>query len=113
MAVPTRTALAPADIQRALDALQRALPYGQAQDLSVTFNSTSDVDTIIPHSLVTDDWEAIDYTIIGVEALPGAAFTIYRDPTPTRKPWGKGYLVLRSSVGGIKVRLRLTTRSTS
>lgn len=79
----------------------------QHQIVSVVFD-TADADVTIPHKLLPPSPEDVDYQVIRASG-PGL---VYHDTSPTRKPWGNGYVILRSGVAGLKVDLLLTITST-
>lgn len=82
----------------------RLQPWAQWEEVDVVFNATANTDTIVPHTLLPVDPEHVNYWPI----RKGQAADVYHDVAFTRKPWGAGYIVLRSTVANAKVTLLLT-----
>ncbi len=82
----------------------RLQPWAQWEEVDVVFSSTANADTNIPHSLLPPSPEHIHY----IPLRKGQAADVYHDSTGTRKPWGTGYIILRSTVANAKVTLLLT-----
>ncbi len=93
--------------------IKRARAFTQYQYVDVVFNATANADTDIVHTLKPPTVDSLDWEVVGVNfaAAPAAAPVIYRDTSATRRPWGNGYLVLRSNVASLSVTLRLTVRA--
>lgn len=92
---------------------ERSRAYTQYEYVDVVFNSTANADTDIRHSLKVTNPEAIDFEVVRLN-LPEAPNTtpiIYRDSRAGRRPWGQGYIVLRSNIASLWVTLRLTVRT--
>lgn len=79
-------------------------PWGQWEIVDVTFNSSANVDTAVPHSLSPQVDEQIYYTPL----RKAQAADVYHNIAGTRKPWGAGFILLRSNVASAKVTLLLT-----
>lgn len=92
--------------------LRRSLPFGAYQYVDVTFNAVADADTDIRHSLRTDDPEAIDWEVVQwrFDAPPGGGVVVYKDVSATRRPWGRGYVILRCNLASVAATLRLSIR---
>lgn len=82
----------------------RTQPWAQWEEIDVAFGSSANVDTFIRHTLSPPTAEHVNYMVI----RNGQNAKIYHDPTGTRKPWGAGYILLRSDVANAKVTLLLT-----
>ncbi len=82
----------------------RLQPWAQWEEVDVVFSATPDTDTIVQHSLTPPDPEHVNYMPI----RKSQAADVYHDGTGTRKPWGAGYIVLRSPVANARVTLLLT-----
>lgn len=93
------------DVQDFYFQFRKASPYASYQELEVTFGS-ADTDMDIRHSLKTDRPDNIDYQVLRADR----ATSIYHDQSATRKVWGDGYIILRSSAANAVVRLLLTVR---
>ena len=95
------------DLRRLEQDLEKASPFSQWDYITgVTFPSGAGSDLDIRHNLRTTDSEAIDYHIVRADR----ATSLYHDQSGTRRPWGTGYIVLRSSVASAVVDLLLTIR---
>ena len=81
----------------------RSVPFSQFQAVDVTFGN-ADQDFVIEHQLRVDDAESVNYEVLRADR--GCA--IYHDQGSTRRAWGRGYIILRSTVANAKVRLRLS-----
>ena len=95
-----------------VSALERGVPAGQFQYVSVTFNSTANANTEIPHTLAVGDPEEVDYAVVDYRftSAPATVPVVYRDVSTTRRAWGKNYIVLRSNVAALSATLLLTVR---
>lgn len=82
----------------------RTQPWAQWEIVNVTFNATANVDTQIDHTLTPPTPEHVNYIVL----RSNGAQSIYHDATGTRRPWGAGYLILRSNVASAKATLLLT-----
>ena len=80
-------------------------PVVDWQYIEVTFGSAN-TDYDIRHNLTPANPEEILYQVVRADR----ATAIYHDQTGTRKAWGTGYIILRSSVASAKVTLLLTIR---
>lgn len=78
-------------------------PFAQWEEVDVTFPSTPNTDTIVRHTLVPQSPEAINY----IPIRKAQASHVYHDASGTRKPWQKGYIVVRSDIANAKVTLLL------
>lgn len=92
--------------------LDESLPYGQYEYVDVVFNATANANTEVRHTLKPPTPELVDYTVVGYKftSAPGTVPVIYRDNSATRRPWGRGYIVLRSNVSSLNATLLLTVR---
>lgn len=92
--------------------LLRLIPDGEYEYLDVTFTAAA-TDTVIPYIIITpEDPETVrwmDVTRGAVDAGGGTdtVASVYRSAQPSRIPWARGYIVLRSSVAGYTTRLKL------
>lgn len=94
--------------------IKRARAWTQYQYVNVTFNATANADTDIPYSLLKPpSYEEIDWIVVGISfpSAPAVVPVIYRDSGANRRPWGAGFIVLRSNVGGLTATLLLTVRA--
>lgn len=82
----------------------RLQPFAQWEEVDVVFNSTANADTVVVHRLEPPDPEHVNYLPI----RKGQAADVYHDTSGMRKPWGLGYIILRSPVANAKVTLLLT-----
>lgn len=82
----------------------RLQPYAQWEEVDVVFNSAANADTVVVHRLEPPDPEHVNY----LPVRKGQAADVYHDTAGTRKPWGQGYIILRSPVASAKVTLLLT-----
>jgi len=78
-------------------------PLGQWEELDVTFPSAANTDLQIRHHLVPTYPEGVNYIAVRKDR----AADVYHDTSGTRKPWGNGYMFLRSSVASARVTLLL------
>ena len=83
--------------------VERNTPYSAYEYVTVTFGSAN-TDRDIRHSLRPLSPENIHYQLVESDR----STTIYHDQTGTRRAWGPGYIVLRSSVASAVVTLLLT-----
>lgn len=86
--------------------LTRAVPSTKFEYLTVTFNSTANNDTDIPHHLNSTD---IGYLIVGYEFVIAPATTpcVYRDISGSARAWQTTYVVLRCNVASVRATLLL------
>jgi hypothetical protein len=89
---------------REFDNLLNGSPFSQYQRVTVVFNATGGLDTVIPHTLKVTNPDAVQYTVLGMDR----AGSIYHDQSATRKPWGAAFIVLRASVASLQATLLLT-----
>lgn len=89
-----------------LDQIEKRFPYKTYQVVVVTFG-TANQDLDIQHNLKAADPEMIDYTVLQAS---GPAI-VYHDTSPTRLPWAKGLIRLRSPITGLRARILLTVSS--
>ena len=89
------------------DFLGKAIPIARFQLLAVTFPTTPNLDLDIKHDLCPLNPEDVDYEVL----RSTAPTTIYHDQSGTRKPWGTGYVILRSTRAEVIVTLRLSLRA--
>jgi hypothetical protein len=82
------------------------VPYGAFEYVDVTFG-TANTDQIVEHTLETVYPEDVNYELVKADR----ATAIYNDQSASRRPWGRGYIILRSSVANAQVRLLLTTEA--
>lgn len=96
------------DVDKTVEQLRQrhlaAVPFSRYQYVDVTFGSTANLDTVITHDLLPDNPEGVNYEVVRADR----ACRIYNDESPTRRPWARGYVVLRSDTADATVRLRLT-----
>lgn len=84
---------------------EQSSPHILFQYLDVTFGS-ADTDLDIRHSISTARPDDIDYLLVRSDR----ATSIYHDQSSTRKAWGKGYVILRSSAANANCKILLTVR---
>src|SRR5690606_34344088 len=82
---------------------ERRANIGRWQIVRVHFENPNE-DTVIPHQLPTPVPEQISYQLLN---CTGPA-VLYHDGTPTRRPWGKGYIILRSNIAPVTCDVLLT-----
>lgn len=82
----------------------RLQPWAQWEVVDVTFSPTANGDTTVTHTLSPPTPEHVNYFPI----RKAQAADVYHDATGTRKPWGDGFIVLRSPVANAKVTFLLT-----
>ena len=82
----------------------RLAPFAQWEEVDVVFGSSANTDTVVKHTLEPPDPEHVNYVCV----RKGQAADVYHDSSGTRKPWGQGYILLRSPVANAKVTLLLT-----
>ena len=87
--------------------LEGGIPATSFEYVDVTFGSAN-VDHDILTALRPASPEDIAYLVVRADR----ATSLYHDQSGTRRPWGAGYLVLRSSVANAVVRLLLFTPRT-
>lgn len=87
----------------AREQLKRRAPEGRWETVTVTFDAAH-TDVVVPHALPTPDPEQIDYKILRTN---GPGF-VYHDGAATRRPWGTGFIVLRSTTAPLVADLRLS-----
>lgn len=88
--------------------LKQATPLTSFQYVEVTF-AGANVDFDIKHALKPTNSENIHYIVVRKDR----STDIYHDQSGTRRAWGKGYIVLRSSVANAKVTLLIFTPRTA
>lgn len=92
---------------RTLEELERAqrrmAAYAQYEYVDAVFG-TAGVDVVVPHTLRPGHPEQVNYELVKADS----ACKVYHDASSTRRPWGDGYIVLRSDVSNTRVRLRLS-----
>lgn len=104
--------------QAAMNRLQQDVrkytPAIEFEYVDVTFNSSANVDTVISTRLRPANPEDVIYTVVGLDFLsnPATVPVIYKDTSTTRKPWGVGFIVLRSNVGSLVAHLKLEIKRT-
>lgn len=82
-------------------------PLAQYEEVDVVFPDTPHTDLEVPYTnLKPPSPEQIDYQVV----RQSQAAVIYHDVSGTRKPWPRGFILLRSNVGGARATLRLSTR---
>lgn len=82
--------------------LAKGLAFDGLQYVDVTFGA-ADTDLDIRHTLNPTSFEDVGYLVVKADR----ATSIYNDQTGTRRPWGQGYIILRSSVADATVTLLL------
>jgi hypothetical protein len=95
------------DIEFLRNQLERRAPIGQYQILEGLQFGAPNTDLVVRHSLRPSKTEAVDYHVLKSSGFPLG----YHDTSPTRKPWGSDYVLLRSPVANLKVDLLLTVRA--
>lgn len=85
--------------------IELRLPIATSEYVDVTFASTANADTVIPHSLNTPNYDDIRYLVVEQDG----AGSVYRDLSATRRAWGRNYLILRASTASLTARLLLFT----
>lgn len=98
---------------RDLRDLENSLPYGGYEYIEMVFNATADVDTEVPYATLSPERpDDVDFQVVGVSfsSAPAAAPVVYKDTSATRRPWQRGYIVLRANVASLRATLLLTTR---
>jgi|ETNvirnome_2_130_1030620.scaffolds.fasta_scaffold67209_2 hypothetical protein len=78
-------------------------PFASFVFVDATFGSSANVDLIIEHTLTVKDAEKVRWLTITNDT----SGVVYREPAPTPRAWGDGYVVLRCSVADTNVRLLL------
>jgi len=96
-----------ADLRRLQTDLDRRVPERQSEEVTVTFLA-ADTDQDVPYTILTpEDPETIRYEPVRKDR----AADIYDDQSSAnRRRWTSTYIVLRSTVAGAIITLRLTTR---
>lgn len=84
-------------------ALRRTAPYAQYVYVDVVFGEAG-VDVLVPHTLRPGHPEQVNYGVVKTTST----CRVYHDGSATRRPWGNGYIVLRSDVDNASVRLLLS-----
>lgn len=92
------------DLTNLSDDFTRRTPTAQWEIVTVTFPDTPDTDLVIPHKLEPPTPEYIDYWVVKTSGPP----LVYHDNASGRKSWGKGFVILRSAIGGLKADILLT-----
>lgn len=95
------------DVEFLRNQLERRAPIGQYQLVEEVQFGSPNTDLVVRHSLRPGSNEAIDYQVLKSSGLP----LVYHDTSPTRKPWGRDYILLRSPVANLKIDLLLTVRA--
>ena len=85
--------------------IEASTPFVAFEYVDVTFGSAN-TDYDIRTVLRPVNPEEVEYMVVRADR----ATSIYHDQTGTRRAWGTGYLVLRSSVASAVVRLLLTLK---
>lgn len=85
--------------------LRRRTDTSRWEIVTVTFD-TADQDTVIPHRLPIADPESVNYQLL----RGTAAGYLYHNGAPTRRPWGRGYIIIRASAP-MTADIRLSTAS--
>jgi hypothetical protein len=83
--------------------VEKGLPFSAFTYIDVTFE-TANLDVQVDHTLRPITPEDINYQVVRADR----ACLIYHDQSATRRPWGRGYILLRSDTAGAKVRLLLS-----
>lgn len=91
--------------QRTRQQLKEGAPHTAFQYVNVTFLG-ADTDYDVVHSLDPPTTEDIDYVVVRADR----STNIYHDYSGTRRAWGTGYIVVRSSAASAQVTLLLTIR---
>lgn len=93
------------DIPLLWQALLRATPAAAYEFIDVVFG-TANTDHDIVHGLRPADPEDVEYVVLRADR----ATSLYHDQSGTRRPWGTGYIILRSSAASAVVRLLLMVK---
>ena len=83
--------------------IEEAAPAARFEEVIVIFGSAN-TDFDILHNLHPASPENIRYQVVNADR----ATSIYHDQSSTRKPWGTGYIILRSSAASARVTLLLS-----
>ena len=86
---------------------EQSSPFRLYQYVDVTFGA-ADTDKDIRHTILTVSPDDIDYQLVRSDR----STNIYNDHSATRKPWGEGYVILRSSAANANCKILLTVRRT-
>lgn len=82
---------------------RRTAAYAQYEYVDVVFGAAG-VDVVVPHILHPGHPEDINYEVVKTDA----PCQVFHDGSSTRRPWSAGYIVLRSDVANVQVRLLLS-----
>lgn len=84
--------------------VDRRVPFQQTEEVTVTFKAAN-TDQEIRHTLKTEDPDAeVRYEVVRKDR----ACDVYDNRGAGRKHWTNDYIVLRSTVAGAVVKLRLS-----
>ncbi len=86
---------------------EHASPFTQFEYVPITFLA-ADTDLDIRHHLTPPTPEQVDYQLVRTDR----ATTLYHDTSGTRRPWGKGFMTLRSSTANAVTTILVTVRRT-
>lgn len=96
---PSISAIALEQLKREL---LRSTPFVNFEYVTVTFGSAN-TDADIRHTLRPASPEDVRYIVVSADR----AADLYHDQSGTRKPWGDGYIILRSNIAGLVATLLL------
>lgn len=114
---PITTRIGDPVLLRALRHIEKELlartTVAQFEYKDVNFNASANNDTIIPHSLTPATPEDVDYEVVrwNFASAPATAPVAYVDTSGSRRPWGQGYIVLRSNVANATATIRMSVRN--
>lgn len=80
-----------------------AQPFAMWEEVEVNFPSTPNTDVVVPTTLQPTNPNTINY----LPLRKSAAADVYHDVSITRKAWQPTYILLRSNVASVKMRLLL------
>ena len=88
--------------------VDKGLPFGQFQYVTVTFPNVADTDLSINHDLTVEATDRVRWipVSVGFATVP-APYVIYEDTSTTRRAWGKRNIILRCTQPSVKVTLLL------
>lgn len=95
------------DVPLLWQALWRGSPAAAFEFVDVTF-TTANIDHDVLHGLTPPNPEDVEYIVLRADR----ATSIYHDQTGTRRPWGHGYIILRSSTANAVVKVLLMVKRT-
>lgn len=79
------------------------MPFRTTQEVTVTFLGAN-TDQDVPHQLDVENPEDVNYEVLRQDR----AGSVYDNRSAPRRAWAKNYIVLRSDVAGMTMKLRLS-----